>query len=63
MDEPRAREILGIPNGSDHLNDGRNVDWIRWPRHGDRDVVLLDGDFTADDLEAIAWWMRNKEPD
>lgn len=62
MDEQRVREILGIPEDSDHLNDGRKVDWIRWPNHGDRDEVALDGNFSAEQLEAIAWWMKNKEP-
>lgn len=24
------------------------------------DNAVLDGDFTADELSAIAWWMKNK---
>lgn len=63
MDEKRAREILGIdPPDSDRINDARNTSWIMWPRHGDRDLVLLDGSYTSDELEAIAWWMKNKTP-
>lgn len=23
------------------------------------EAIALDGDFTADELEAMAWWMRN----
>lgn len=62
MDERRAREILGIPEGSPEINDGRKVDWICWPLHGDRDSVGLDGDYAAEQLEAIAWWMKNMPP-
>lgn len=49
MDEQRARQILGdlvLPNNG--------LDFIAW----DDDGVTLDGTFNADDLEALAWWMR-----
>ena len=56
MDEAKAREILG-----DAINpDGGlyNLGWyLGWPP-GNADATL-DGSFTADDLDAIAWWMRN----
>jgi hypothetical protein len=60
MDEKRAREILG-----EAIRPG---DWLRaeeefshWPPYGhDNTTIQLDGRFTADELEAMAWWMRNK---
>lgn len=61
MNEQRAREILGIPplaEGRAALDGANNVDYLKtW---GPGESVTLDGHFTADQLEAIAWWMRNK---
>lgn len=66
MNEQRARDILGKNDGSFNppfgaikadgsLDDiGRYLSWSP----GD-DGVSLDGDFTAEELEAVAWWMRN----
>lgn len=55
MDEKQAREILGTwikPDGG--LYDGlQYLSYIP----GDLDA-MLDARFTADELEAIAWWMR-----
>lgn len=56
MNEKQAREILGdtiTPKG-----DIYRLGWfVQW-RRGDS-ITVLDGEFSADDLEAIAWWMRN----
>ncbi len=60
MDEKRAREILGFSvTPEDELFE---LGWyIAWPSAGpDKENASLDGYFTADHLEAIAWWMRNK---
>ena len=60
MDEKRARKILGIfvePNGG-LWNLGQYLSWP--PAGGDKRYAVLDAQFTADELEAIAWWMRNK---
>jgi hypothetical protein len=62
MNEKEAAEIL---NGNDGntvcLDDGSlySIGWyLNWdPGNKDAD---LDGQFSADQLEAIAWWMRNK---
>lgn len=63
MDEQRAREILG-----DRIeSDGRLVAGLSPKNSGseymgwtpDDEIAALDGRFTADELEAIAWWMRN----
>lgn len=58
MDEIKAREILS----ADITNDGSlmNVGWYLSWKVGNKDACL-DGDFTADDLEAIAWWMRHAQ--
>lgn len=56
MDEKKAREILG----DTIQKDGRLYclgHYTAWGL-GDEDVTL-DCSFTADELEAIAWWMRN----
>ena len=59
MDEHRARQILGdmiCSDGlcSDALGGNGYLSWCR----GDPDACL-DAQFTADQLEAIAWWMRH----
>jgi len=63
MDEKRAREILApdVIEGDEGLScvgwylDGWYLAWN--PGH---DNATLDGSFNADELEAIAWWIRNK---
>jgi len=55
MKESEAKEIL-----SDEIqSDGSlySLGWYLCWNAGD-DKAVLDGDFTADDLEAIAFWMR-----
>ena len=59
MDEKRARKILGIAVTA--LNELDCVgNCITWPSNGDKKYVQVVAQFTADELEAIAWWMRNK---
>ena len=57
MDEKRATEIL-----SDSIEpDGGLYDVYDYTSWGvNDDEVTLDGNFTAERLEAVAWWMRNK---
>lgn len=63
MTEERAREILGtdllraVISDSCSLRGG--VPWVYWSREKPTDIEL-DGNFSADHLEAMAWWMRNK---
>lgn len=66
MNEEKAREILasvelelGALNSGSLNHRGTRDEYISWS--GD-EKVMLDGKFTADDLEAIAWWMRNMGP-
>jgi len=44
--------------------DKAGIGYVAWPLYESGQVkkteACLDGDFTADQLEAIAWWMRNK---
>jgi len=59
MNEEKARSILreGIIQPDNSLHD---LGWyLDWHSSGGLDAVL-DGPFTAEELEAIAWWMRNK---
>jgi len=59
MDKQRAEEILGklvLPeNVVLHFE---NIFGIWWINDGE---VSLDGNYTADELEAIAWVMRNEK--
>lgn len=59
MDEQRAREILGTTIRENDTLRGIE-DFVSWHIAGS--TVTLDGEFTPDELEAIAWWMRNKSP-
>lgn len=59
MTESRARELL---SGAVDKDGGLyNLGWYLGWTPGESDATL-DGQFTADDLEAVAWWMRNKGP-
>ncbi|MBK9497720.1 MAG: hypothetical protein IPO08_25060 [Xanthomonadales bacterium] len=58
MNEAKAREILGewfLQKDDSLYNNVRFMDW-----HPGEERACLDADFTADELEAIAWWMRHK---
>lgn len=61
MDEARAKELIGnfiqpddLLLGSHDGIDQRSAEWA------DGGGVTLRGAFGADELEAFAWWMRNK---
>ena len=56
MDEQKAREILkdALAEDGGLTNTGWYVGWTP----GDSEAVL-DGHFTAEQLEAVVWWMRN----
>ena len=58
MDEATARAELGEaiqPDGSLY-----SLGWyLNWGSDGSG-IAILDGPFTLDQLEAIAWWMRNR---
>ena len=61
MNEEKARKVLGDDIEDD--NTLHNIGtYLAWPSCKNKELASLDGVFTADDLEAIAWWMRNKEP-
>lgn len=58
MDKAKVIEVLkGVLITDTQLHSG--VPWVS--HHGFRDEVTLDGDFTAEELEAILYWMRHKE--
>ena len=56
MDEEKAREILAGAICEHGLDSMEPVFW--W--NADSERAVLDDGFTAEQLEAIAWWMRNK---
>lgn len=56
MDESKAREIL-----KDWIKEDQTLYHLGCPYlMCGQDFNTLDGDFDLDELEAIAWWMRNK---
>ncbi len=57
MNEAKAREILGDIVQADNTLDSL-VEYVDWPLNAS--TICLDGDFTADELEAFSCWMRNK---
>lgn len=59
MNETRATEILSERNALSDSSGLYNLGWYLSWTAGDADATL-DGTFDADELEAIAWWMRNK---
>jgi len=58
MNEERARKILGKWLRKDGTLHCRSP-WVNWP--SDREWINLDGDFTAEELEAIGWWMKRSD--
>jgi len=60
MNEQDARRILAAFVTSDDRLEAADR-YVSWPLYGDsKDRISLDDIFTADEIEAMAWWMRNK---
>ncbi|HEX8310704.1 MAG TPA: hypothetical protein VF614_05260 [Chthoniobacteraceae bacterium] len=57
MNEQKAKEILGGMIGEDGSLKATG-EFISW--EPGESSVTLDGHFTVEELEAIAWWMRNQ---
>jgi hypothetical protein len=58
MDKEKAEGILLARHALNDDGTLHNVGWyLAWS--GGDDEATLDGIFSADELEAIAWWMRN----
>ena len=55
MNETKAREILGC-----WIRDDGSLSSLAPYINADSEGVSLDGGFTPEQLEAMAWWMRNK---
>lgn len=58
MHGAKARKLLGKAIQPDGSLKETEPSWIVWPTSAD-DRIEIDGGFTADYLEALAWWMRN----
>ena len=58
MDKKRAIEILKESDAISIDNGLHSLGWyLSWkPKE---DSATLDGEFTAEELEAIVWWMRH----
>ena len=56
MNEKRVREILkdAIESNGELVDFNNSLHWKPGNNH-----VILDSYFTAEKLEAIAWWMKN----
>ncbi len=65
MNEKKAREILGDAVNKPYGSGGPGSisclgHYMAWsPGDG---TITLDSEFSLDEIEAIAWWMRNKLP-
>jgi hypothetical protein len=62
MNEDKAREIL--EDGEFIITDSSlsgSWEYVSWKAGYGDDNVTLDGEFTADQLEAIAFWMRRSQ--
>lgn len=59
MNEEKAAEIIG-----EWLEEDGAIQcwdpWIFWQPDRCPEDISLEGGFSADELEALAWWMRNK---
>lgn len=57
LTEAKAREVLGdwLLNDYNLRLPGMELSWI-----SSSNTVSINNDLTADQLESIAWWMRNK---
>jgi hypothetical protein len=60
MNEERAKKILSkfIDHGNILHYGNKYEDHIFWYPGDDR--VDIEGEFTLEEIEALAWWMRNK---
>jgi len=60
MDEKKARRILGDWINKDNSLDCKGSDHYKYLSWGGGEVCL-DDYFTAEELRAMSWWMRNKK--
>jgi len=61
MNEQKAREVLGDwINKDDSLSELKIGFHVAWFPCVEPETCILNGDFTAEQLKAVAWWMENK---
>jgi len=60
MNEASARKLIGEFIQSDGALKATDTNWIIWPLRPDGKTICVDGYFTAEELEALAWWIRNR---
>lgn len=59
MDEVTARKLLKEAIRPDGSLVELSYHYIIWPQNEGGDLITADGHFTAEELEAMAWWMKN----
>lgn len=58
MNELKVKKILKDVKFKEDDSLSDDLKYLSWDVS--QTEATLDGDFTADELEAIAWWMRHK---
>jgi len=58
MNEHKARVNL---EGMIMSDNALSLNWARYVYWPGNDTIRIEGTFTTDELEAIAWWVKNKE--
>ena len=58
MNEEKSRKILGNTIQKNGIDLNNYCQYMSWQK-GD-DTICLDGDFNVETLEAIVWWIKNK---
>ena len=65
MDENLARKILGRSiiksekkEWENNLQPSSEMGYINWQKH--LNYVTIDGELNIEQLEALAWWIKNK---
>ena len=61
MNNLEAKKHLLVELCSKGVMDKDSLEFPGWFLAADSDSGILDGEFTADDLEAIVLWMRDPE--
>ena len=62
MNEAEAREILGEIGKENNCTFSRIDGWNEWDARFPG-TICLDGNFSVGELEAMVWWMKNKDGD
>ncbi|OYV01649.1 MAG: hypothetical protein CFE26_22745 [Verrucomicrobiales bacterium VVV1] len=59
MNETTARQLLKGAIRPDGSLVQLSYHYLIWPSNVEGDLITVDGYLTAEELEALAWWMKN----